>query len=178
MNLLAEIQTACRELSEHRAQLRRRHELRQKAVRVIDAEHAPELRRLQEKCSATRGALLSLLEQARAEFRKPKSREFHGITVGFEKSRDSILPPADDVLIDRIEKLLPPKQAETVLDRSVKIIKTAFKKLPREILQRLGCALVSGADLPVVRANDDDIETLVEKSLGSAAQGLATDEHR
>jgi hypothetical protein len=76
--------------------------------------------------------------------------------------------PETTILVDRIEKLLPAKQAETVLDRSVSIIKTAFKKLPRELLQRLGCNIVSGADKPVVRANDDDIEALVQKSLGEA----------
>jgi hypothetical protein len=166
MNILTEIETACKELSDHRFQLRRRHELRQKAIRAIDTEHAPELRRIQERCSAVRATLEGLVEQARLEFKKPKTREFHGITVGFEKTRDTLTLPEDALLVDRIEKLLPAQQGETLLDRSVKIIKNAFKKLPRELLQQLGCNVVSGADKAVVRANDEDIEALVQKSLG------------
>ncbi len=76
--------------------------------------------------------------------------------------------PEDTILLDRIEKMLPAKQGETVLDRSVRIIKAAFKKLPGEVLQKLGCKITTGGDKAVVRANDDDIETLVQKSLGDA----------
>ena len=170
MNIITEIEAACKELSNNRAQLRRRHELRQKEIRLIDTEHAPELRCIQERCSAVRASLEALVEQARSEFKKPKTREFHGITVGFVKAQDSVTLPDDAILVDRIEKLLPAKQAETVLDRTVSVIKVAFKKLPREILQKLGCSIVSGADKAVVRANDDDIETLVQKSLGDATQ--------
>lgn len=166
MNLIQEIETACKELSEHRARLRHRHEARQKAVREIDAQHGAELRRLQERCGSVRASLETLVEKARPEFTKPKTREYHGITVGFEKARDSVTLPEDAILVDRIEKLLPAGQAETVLDRSVKVIRIAFKKLPRELLQKLGCSVVSGADKAVVRANDDDIETLVQKSSG------------
>ena len=169
MNPLTQIETACRELSNYRSQLRRRHELHQTAVRAIDAEHNGELRRLQEHCCALRASVAALVEQARPDFRKPKTREFHGITVGFEKARDTIELPEDKILVDRIEKMLPVKQGETVLDRSVRVIKAAFKKLPAEVLQKLGCKITTGADQAVVRANDDDIETLVGKALGETA---------
>jgi hypothetical protein len=169
MNPINEIETACKELSEYRAQLRRRHEARQKAIRQADAEHSTELRRLQERCGSVRASLETLIEKARQEFTKPKTRAYHGITVGFEKARDSVALPEDAILVDRIEKLLPAEQARTVLDRSVKVIKIAFKKLPRELLQKLGCSVVSGPDKAVVRANDDDIETLVQKSFGESA---------
>ena len=120
----------------------------------------------------TRATLLSNLEAGREFFKKPKSRAFHGITVGFEKQRCSLLMPDESILVDRITKLLPAPQAESVLDRSVSLIKAAFKKLPRETLQKLGCSLMSGADRPIVHTNDDDIEALVQKSVGETMPGL------
>ena len=50
-----------------------------------------------------------------------------------------------------------------------KATQSAFKKLAWETLQKLGCKRIAGADKAVVRANDDDIEALVNKSLGSSA---------
>jgi hypothetical protein len=172
MNLFTEIETTCKTLSETRAALRRRHEARQRALRAADTEYSADLRRLQDRCAAARAALERLVEQARPEFiqpRQPKTREFHGIEVGFEKERDTLVLPPDDLLVARVEKMLPVQQAETLLDRSVRIIKVAFRKLPRDIHQKLGCNLVIGADKVVIRAKDDDIETLVQKSLGAGA---------
>ena len=166
MNIIEE---NCRDLAEQRARLRKKFEARQKAVNEATRALDVEIRDVQGECNVTRAALLANLSVARALFVKPKTREFAGITVGFEKERDAITIPEETILVDRIEKLLPSKQAETVLDRTVIVIKAAFKKLPKEILQKLGCNIVSGADKAVVRANDDDIETLVQKSLGEAA---------
>ncbi|HEX3856541.1 MAG TPA: host-nuclease inhibitor Gam family protein [Verrucomicrobiae bacterium] len=168
MNATQEIEMHCKGLANARADLRRRHEAKQKEQRALDAKHNDGLRQSQQVCNDLRTTIEGLVNANRAEFTKPKTREFHTITVGFEKTRDSITMPDEKILIKRIEELLPAKQGETVLDRTVTIIKTAFKKLPREILQKLGCAVVSGADKPVVRANDDDIEALVTKTLGDA----------
>ena len=168
MNNIELIESTCAALAKARAELRKKHEAKLKEQRVLDAAHNEGLRKSQQLCGDLRATLLTLLDQNRAEFVKPKSREFSNITVGFEKTRGSITMPDEKILVDRIEKLLPAKQAETLLDRSVTIIKAAFKKLPKDILQKLGCNVVSGADKAVVRANDDDIETLVQKSLGDA----------
>lgn len=178
MNTMAQIENACRELSVCRSQLRRRHELCLQAVRSAQAGHSAELRRLQERCGALRAALAGLVEQARPEFQRPKTREFHEITVGFEKARDTIEMPAEALLVERIEQMLPPEQGETVLDRSVSVIKSAFRKLPPAILRQLGCRITSGGDQPVVRAKDDDIELLVQRSLGEPGAGKLLHELR
>jgi hypothetical protein len=165
------IETHCRALAAQRGQLRKKFEARQKAINNATRNFDAEIRALQNDCHHTRAALLASVSVGRDLFVKPKTREFAGITVGFVKAHDTLTLPDDALLVDRIERLLPAKQAETVLDRSVKIIKDAFKKLPRELLQQLGCSVVSGADKPVIRANDDDIETLVQRSLGDSGSG-------
>ena len=166
MNTLNIIEDHCKTLAEQRAHLRRRYEAKLKAVLAVNAEHDEAIRRLQAECTVTRAALLANLEAGRELFKRPKSRGFHGITVGFEKQRCTVTMPEESILVDRITKLLPTAQAESVLDRSVSLIRAAFKKLPRETLQKLGCSVVSGADRPIVHANDDDIEALVQKAVG------------
>lgn len=161
MNPTLEIETACSQLAHARAELRRRYELHRAAVSALESEHSHEFQNLQDRCAALRATLASLIEHARPCFAKPKTREFHGIVVGFEKTRDTLTLPDETLLVQRIEKMLPAPQGETVLDRRVRIIKAAFKKLPRATLQKLGCAFISGGDQVIVRAQDDDIENLL-----------------
>lgn len=171
MNTLITIETNCRHLAALRGQLRKKFETKQSAQNLLDAAHNPGIRDLQEQCHALRDTLLDNLAAGRDLFLKRKTQEFHGITVGFEKERDRVTLPPEEILVDRIEKMLPAAQGQSLLDCTVKVIKSAFKKLPLETLQQLGCSVIKGGDKSIVRANDDDIEALVHKSLGSAPLG-------
>jgi hypothetical protein len=165
---IQDIEQNCRDLAELRGKLRRKYEARQKAMNAIAAEHDAQIRNLQIECDHTRATLLAGLAEGRELFLKRKTQVFHGITVGFVKDRDKVIAPDEAILVQRIEKMLPAAQAETLLDRSVRVIKDAFTHLPADLFQKLGCSVVTGADRPVVRANDDDIESLVQKSIGEA----------
>ena len=107
MNTLTIIENNCKTLAEQRAQLRRHYEAKMKAVLAVNAAHDEAIRRWQAACTGTRATLLANLEAGREFFKKPKSRGFHGITVGFEKQRGSITMPEEKILVDRIAKLLP-----------------------------------------------------------------------
>lgn len=162
------IENNCRELSDLRAKLRRKLELKKKAQDAIDTEHNAGLRELQEQCEAVRAKLLANLDAGRDLFLSPKTREFYGVTVGFKKKQDSLLLPEESILVKRIEQMVPAKVAETILDRTTTIIKGAFKKLDLITLQRLGCTVQKGADTTVVLTKDDDVEELAKKTLGAA----------
>lgn len=171
MTTIELIETNCAALNKARAELRKLHEAKQREQRLLDGRHNAGLRESQRQCAELRATIEALVEQARPEFLKPKqpkTRTFFGIVVGFEKERDSILKPEEAVLVKNIEQMLPAAQAKTLLAKTTSVIKAAFKKLDRATLQKLGCAMVSGRDKAVVRPNDDDIETLVMKSLGEA----------
>jgi hypothetical protein len=170
MPSLTLIESNCRCLAALRGQLRQKFEAKQRAQGDVDAAHNPGIRELETQCLAARTELLANLNASREFFLERKTREFHGLMVGFEKERDRLTLPPEEILVDRIEKILPAAQGETLLDRTAKVIKQAFKKLPMETLQKLGCAVVKGGDKSIIRANDDDIETLVHKTLGSAAE--------
>lgn len=167
------IETNCAALSKARAELRKKHEAKLREQRLLDGRHNDGLRESQKQCAELRATIESLVEQARPDFLKPKqpkTRTFFGIEVGFEKERDSLIKPDEAVLVRNIEQMLPAAQAKTLLDRTVTVIKNAFKRLPVDTLQKLGCSVVSGRDKAIVRASDDDIETLVMKSLGDAKE--------
>ena len=173
MTTIELIETQCAALAKSRAELRKLHEAKLRDQRLLDGRHNEGLRESQETCAELRATIETLVEQARPDFLKPKqpkTRTFCGIEVGFEKERDSLLKPEEGVLVKNIEQMLPAAQAKTLLDRTVTVIKNAFKKLPKETLQQLGCSVVSGHDKPVVRTSDEDLETLVMKSLGDAKQ--------
>jgi len=165
----------CCNLMEARMKLRKKFEAKQKAIAAINAEYDEPIRELQIECTTIRAGLLSNLEASRELFKSPKSRNFYNITVGFEKGRGTVEMPEESILVDRIEKMLPAAQGKTLLNRTTKVIMAAFKKLPLETLQKLGCSKISGADKVIVRADDDDIEALVQKSLGDgeATEGEA-----
>lgn len=168
------IEHNCRDLAEQRARLRKKYEAKQKAILAVNAEHDAGIRELQDNCNAARAALLCNLQGGRELFRRPKTVTFHGITVGYEKGRDSITMPDDSILVSRIQTMLPAAMGKTLLIPSFTVIKTALKNLPAETLQRLGIEQTSGADKAIVRAKDDDIETLVQKSLGDGQATPAT----
>lgn len=168
---LSLIESECRELASHREKLRKQFEARQSAVNRVARDFDTEVRRLQALCQDRRASIVASLEQARDLFAgKRKTQQFAGITVGFKKGQDKIICPEDPILIDRIEKLCPASMGKTLLDRSVKILKTPLKKLAADWLQKLGISVVKGTDEPVVLTNDDDIEALVGKTLGQSKE--------
>jgi len=167
---LAVIESNCKDLATLRAKLRRLMEARQKEINAAEAQFTDGIRELTGQCQIAREVLRDNLDASRELFRDPKSRTYFGIDVGYEKERDKLLLPADPLLVERIEKMLPKAQADTLLDRTTTVIKNAVKKLPRAILQKLGCSWKLGADAPIVRANDDDIEELARKAIGEVVE--------
>lgn len=171
MNNIELIETNCAALNKARAELRKKHEAKQREQRILDGRHNDGLRESQKQCAELRATIEALVEQARPDFLKPKqpkTRTFFGITVGFAKQQDKVVIPDEAVLVKNIESMLPAAQAKTLLNKTTLVIKDAFKKLDRATLQKLGCSIFTGTDKAVVRTADDDIETLVMKSLGDA----------
>lgn len=173
MTTIELIETNCVALAKARAELRKRHEAKLREQRLLDGRHNDGLRESQQQCAELRVTIETLVEQARPDFLKPKqpkTRTFFGIEVGFEKQRDKVLMPEEATLVKNIESMLPASQAKTLLDKTTTIIKAAFKKLDQATHQKLGCRVEIGCDKAVVRTSDDDIETLVQKSLGEVEQ--------
>lgn len=135
---------------------------------VINA-HAKELDALARELQEAHDALDARVRDGRQYFRKPKTQTLHRVVLGFEKSRDKVEYPDDEVLIPRIEALLKAK-ASTLIHTVKTIVKDAFKRLPRTELQMLGCRFVSGADEVVIRPEtSSDVEKYFAARLAAAS---------
>lgn len=162
---LKEIEDNCAHLARVRARAQRLMDAVERKRAAVLADHAAEIRDLAEELVASRGNLELAVQYGRQFFLKPKSQIFHGIEVGFEKERDTLQVPEDEVLIPRIETLLKAKAAGLI--RNVKsIVREAFKQLTTAEKQMLGCRVVRGADKVIVRA---EVKSDVEKFFAACA---------
>jgi len=159
------IERLCQDYAKLRGKLEKKIEVIEREREKILEAHRVELRLLS---SAVSNAKLDLERQvgaARPLFIKPKTRVFHGIKVGFEKERDQVTYPEDEILIPRIESLLKSKAAG-LIETTKRIIKDAFKRLPKAELQSLGVKYTNGADSVIVRPESkSDVEKLASAYL-------------
>jgi len=132
--------------------------------------HASDLDILARDLQGLRAHLESVIEHGRQHFKKPKTQTMHRIIVGFEKSRDKITYPDDEVLIPRIETMLKAKAA-TLIHTVKTIVREALKRLPKAELQSLGCKFVNGADDVVIRPEtSSDVEKYFAARLTAAGE--------
>lgn len=171
---MAEIEKNCSTVNHHRTRLG-----------VLLAEIAEEQlkvtrkyeQRLREEIGALsfwKGAVHGLVLKARALFLEPKSRKFHDVQVGYEKERDTVTQPADDVLIQRIKELLPNKAALLIAPPIETVRAQAIKDLPLAEKQLLGISTTTGADNAIVRLVKSDVEvqaTALLESFTPKAEG-------
>lgn len=155
---LKEIESACKHLAEVRSTAETLMLKVEKKRQAILDDHADELNSLAHELTVARSSVALSVQYGRELFKRPKTQVFHGIEVGFQKERDKVEVPAEEVLISRIETMLKAKASTLV--RSVKsVVAEAFKQLTAQEKQMLGCRTITGADAVVVRAQaKSDVE--------------------
>lgn len=155
---LAEIEAACKTLATTRARAERLMATIERERQAILDEHTDQLKELAGDLATAHEALVANLQHGRQFFIKPKTQNFHGIEVGFEKERDSLIVPNDEILIPRIETLLKSKAA-TLIRTFKSVVKEAIKQLTPTEKQTLGFQTVKGGDKVVVRVqSQSDVE--------------------
>jgi hypothetical protein len=163
---LQEIENSCRALAASRDALNEITDKIKREQLAIVEQHRDELRAAATRMGAEKSALTTLLQSARELFTKPKTLCLHGVVVGFEKERDKVSVPSEDLLISRIEKLLAAK-ASMLIQTTKHVLKDPFKRLPQAELQLLGVQRVAGADRAFVRMEGKtDVEAEASTYLG------------
>ena len=94
-------------------------------------------------------------------FKRPKTRVFSGIKVGFKKGAGSIAWDDEAKVLKRIKDLLP-DQAADLINTTEKPAKSALQKLSAKVLKRLGVKVQDACDAPVIKAQMTDVEKFVE----------------
>lgn len=137
-------------------------------LKVVQAEHRLPLIALLDQAANARTGLQDLLQAHPALFEKPKTKQLHGIKIGFRKLPGAVEFADDEAtVIDRIREQLRGK-AKTLVAIKETVRKDALKDLSAAELASIGVSIVDCGEEVVIKAIDTDLDKLIK--------GLAADE--
>lgn len=168
---LLEISAGCRKVATQHNQLQLLLAQIREEQLAIARKHANALQSSVSLLAALKAQVTGLVTHARALFLSPKSRVFEGVKVGYEKARDAMHVPADELLVQRIKDVLPEKAALLIHQPPPAVRLDVLKTLPREELQQLGVSWETGADNVIVRLGKSDVEEQAVALLAAMSQG-------
>ena len=108
--------------------------------------------------------LKAALEDSRPLFIRPKTILFHGVKVGFQKSKGKTSWNDEKMVTKLIKKHLP-DQAEVLIKTTEKPIKKALANLPAADLKRIGVTVGETGDQVVIESTDSEIDKFVDALL-------------
>lgn len=162
---LATIEEQAELTAEARAELLGIIERLKAGIDQLKAVATPELRAALAAYNTANDALREQIHRAPQLFDQPRTRTFHGLKVGFQKSKDSLVIDDDDRCCMLIEKHLP-DQADVLVITIKKPAREAMKQLSKSELKRVGARMVDGVDQLVLKPIDGDIEKLMKALVG------------
>lgn len=107
------------------------------------------------------------LPEMRQEFVKPKSQTLHGVSVGFNLSKEKLRFDSEEAVIASIKALFIDASLYVVSHEKLDL--NALKLLDTDTLKRVGISKIEGTNTPFVRL-DDGLEEQTK------ALGLGTEE--
>jgi tetratricopeptide (TPR) repeat protein len=164
---LEQIESACGFYSSARDALRRALEAIRAQVNAITEAARPELLAALDEAANARTALESLVEAYPELFDRPRTRQMHGIKVGYRKLPGAVQIDDEARTIELIRKRLPAK-ADALIATIEKVRKEAVAQLDAREISAIGAILIATGDEVVIRAADTDIDRLLK--------GLTSDE--
>jgi hypothetical protein len=169
MNPLNEIERATKEYAEARTELGDIvHEL-QRQMDEIKHPLIPTIKRAVAKTVDRYGKLTHLLEDHPELFAKPKTVIFHGVRVGYKKSKGGIEWDDEQRVISLIQKHYP-EQADVLVKTTEKPVKKALEQLTAADLKKLGCTIIETGDEVYIQEIDSDVCKAVDALLASAIE--------
>ncbi len=165
-----DIQTLCQTYALSRAQLTAQVAALEKEIEAAKANHLQGIREGAQAAVEHRDALLAAIEAGRELFKRPRSRIFHGVKVGYAKLKGKVEWDDEDAVVKRIRKLLPKVQADLLIRIKESVHKPAVYDLTAGDLKRLGIKIVGNGDRAIANPIDTDIDKLVDALIGDAAK--------
>ena len=133
--------------------------------RALLKRHRARLVKLAESAKERRSELVVAIADSAALFVKPRTVIFHGLKLGFQKSKAYIVWDSESAVIARIRKLLPEDQAELLIRVQESIYKKALDDLTTGDLKRLGISVQGGGDEVLVKGALSDLDKWLEAIL-------------
>ena len=142
-------------------------------VRQLRDEHEASNRRAEpliksavSTVKAAEDELRIAIESNRSLFKRPKSRIFHGLQVGIEKSKGKIKILNPEATIDLIKTHL--KARFNLLVKTKRTVsKPALRSLSADELKRIGVEVGVPGDVVFVRSVDSDVEKALKALLSA-----------
>lgn len=153
---LIEIELLARKFSDEHNKLSGLAEDLETDIRDLKLRRLTRIRTVAGRTVAARSALIKKISTHPELFKKPKTREFFGIRLGYMKRKGSITFKDADVLVARIRKRFP-DQADSLIATKETPIKSALQNLSGAILKSLGVRVEDDADEPFVKLRDGDV---------------------
>ena len=138
-------------------------QLQEDAAR-LQRRRLPGIKRALEEVRRSHEELRLAIKDAKDEFKRPRSRVFHGIKLGFKKAKGSLQWASESRVVELIKKNLP-DQVEVLIKSTEKPVKTALQQLPAADLKKLGVSIVGAGDEVFVTATDSDLDKFIEALL-------------
>jgi len=132
-------------------------------------DHLPAIRAAVAGTKGSRHRLALLIEEHRNLFAKPKTREAHGLRIGYRKDQDQWHWPTMPALVHKVREVLGPAKAKALIQVEESVPK---KGLTKEVRKQLGIPLTAGEDRLIIEQLDGEVDKLVNALLGDLSAEL------
>lgn len=142
------------------------------AIEEAKRTNLPMIRRQVAATKASRHLLAEMVRDHPHLFQRPKTREMHGIRVGYRKGRDRVLWPEEAELVRRVRAVLGPKTARALIEVRERVNRAAVTP---DIRAQLDIAVAKGDDQLLVEPLDGEVDKLIGALLGDLVKELETE---
>ncbi len=134
----------------------------------VKRRHLPGIREAVGIAAAAHDELRAAIAEHPELFRKPKTRTFHVIRIGYMKQRGQVVIEDEEAVIKRIRAQLPHEQADLIIRVRESVHKPAVYDLTAADLKRLGITVTADEDVVVIKPVDGEIDKLINALLADA----------
>jgi hypothetical protein len=169
MHTLADIERETKTYSISHAKLCAAVEDLTDELAAIQRKHLAGIKRAVACAAEDKARLTALVKDSPTLFVKPRTFIFHGVKVGFAKSKGGIEISNPDRTVTLIHKQFG-NEAKTYLHQVEKPNKESLETLSVHILKQLACTVRDTGDQVVIKPTDSEVEKTVAALLKDATE--------
>lgn len=169
---MSDIESRAKMLAQAREKLSELANELQAGIDALTRTAMKDLKRAVNAAQEHQTALLALVEQAPDLFTRPKSVVFHGVKIGYQKSKGKIEFDDAEAVIRLIKKHFP-DQADVLITTKESPAKEALANLSAADLKRLGVHVTDAGEVVFVKFTDTAVDKMVDALFSKAAAEAA-----
>ncbi len=164
MATLSEIEKITKDYADARKVLSERVQSLESEITALKKMHLPRIKKAIEIAAKKQAELRCAIEESPELFKKPRMIIFHGIKIGYQKSKGEIKWEDTEQVVKLIKKHFPDGY-ETYIKITETPIKSALAQLSVHELKKLGVTVIETGDEVVIKTTDTEIDKLVNALL-------------